>query len=133
MIKSTFLTLALGLALMACNKPEQEQAAKANGDTPQLTAGNVTQTTIKVPTIQCGSCVSHVEEALKGVDGVSTIKVNLETKIAEVNFDPVKTNLAAMEKAISMAGYDANDTKSDPAAYAELDACCKIPESHSGK
>lgn len=133
MMKSSFLTLALSLALVACNKPESEQAAKTNGETPQLAAAGMTQTDIKVPTMQCGSCANHVEEALKGVDGVSTIKVDLETKVAQVNFDPAKTTLAAMEKAISMAGYDANDTKRDSAAYAELDACCKVPESHSGK
>jgi hypothetical protein len=35
-----------------------------------------------------------------------------------------------MEKAISLSGYDANETKSDSSAYAALDACCRVPGSH---
>jgi len=127
-MKLIFLTLTLGLALFACSKPENEQAATKNGST-QFAAG-VQQVDIKVPTIQCNSCVAHVEEALSAVDGVSAVKIDLKAKITQASFDPTKTNLAAMEKAIALAGYDANETKSDSAAYAALDACCKVPGSH---
>jgi copper ion binding protein len=127
-MKHTFLTLALGLALVACSKPENEQAATKNGSA-QL-AASMQQIDIKVPTIQCNSCVAHVEDALSAVDGVSAVKIDLKTKIAQASFDPAKTSLAAIEKAISLAGYDANETKSDSSAYAALDACCKVPGSH---
>lgn len=100
----------------------------------QTPNGNsLTQVEIKVQTIQCNSCVAYVEEALKEVEGVKETKINLESKIAQVSFDPAMTNLAAMERAITMAGYDANNAKSDSAAYAELDACCKIPEDRASK
>jgi copper ion binding protein len=112
-MKHVFWALALGLALFACDKSGQGQAETAE---------------IKVPTIQCNRCVAHVERALSGVNGVSAVKVNLESRIAQVSFDPGKTNLAAVEKSISRAGYDANETKSDPDAYAALAACCKVPE-----
>jgi len=127
-MKQILLAVFLSWALIACNKSEQEKADGANSN-----GNSVTQVEIKVPTIQCNSCVAHVEAALKEVEGVSATKINLESKIAQVSFDPAMTNLAAMEKAITMAGYDANEAKSDSVAYAELDACCKIPESHGGK
>jgi Cu+-exporting ATPase len=114
-MKRIFLMLVLSLALLACSETKQDQGA-------QLKTAE-----INVPTLQCNKCVAHVEEALKGVDGVSEAKVNLSTKIAHVSFDATKTNLAAMEKAIAGAGYDANDTQSDPSAYAALESCCKVP------
>ena len=128
-MKSIFLTLALGLALVACNKPENEAAKTADGAT-QVAAANVQQVDIKVPSVQCNSCVGHVEDALTAVEGVSSVKIDLSTKVAQASFDPAKTSLAALEKAIALAGYDANETKSDSAAYAALDACCKVPGSH---
>ncbi len=127
-MKSIFLTLALGLALVACNKPENEAAKTADGATQ--VAANVQQVDIKVPSVQCNSCVGHVEDALTAVEGVSSVKVDLSTKVAQASFDPAQTSLAALEKAIALAGYDANETKSDSAAYAALDACCKVPGSH---
>lgn len=124
-MKFILLTLALSLALTACKKSENEPSQTGDGS-----VAGVQQVDIKVPTIQCGSCVAHVEDALSAVDGVSTVKINLKAKIAQTSFDPAKTNLAAMERAISLAGYDANETKSDSAAYAALDACCKVSGGH---
>lgn len=128
-MKSTLLTLALSVLLVACNKPENEAAKTGEGST-QMAAATVQQVDIKVPTIQCNSCVGHVEDALTAVEGVSNVKVDLNTKVAQASFDPAKTSLAALEKAVALAGYDANETKSDSAAYAALDACCKVPSSH---
>jgi len=119
-MKQILLTMFVGLALIACNKSEQQQA-------DEMTA-SLAQVDIKVPTIQCNSCVANVEAALKEVEGVNSSKTNLQAKITQVSFDPAKSSLAAMEKAIAMAGYDANDTKRDSTGYAELDACCKLPE-----
>ena len=59
------------------------------------------------------------------VDGVTDVKVDLDTKTATVEFDNSKTTLSDLEKAITMAGYDANDKAADPDAYDKLDKCCK--------
>ena len=80
---------------------------------------------IKVPTIVCNSCVSTITKALKKVDGVKSTKVNLKEKTATVSYVSAKISLSKIEKAIANAGYDANSTKRDAAAYEKLDACCK--------
>ena len=80
---------------------------------------------IKVPTIVCNSCVSTITKALKKVDGIKSTKVDLKQKTATVSYVSAKLNLSKIEKAIANAGYDANDTKRNPAAYEKLDACCK--------
>jgi copper chaperone CopZ len=95
--------------------------------TTQTKAGNakIDTTVVKVPTIVCNSCVNTITKALKKVDGVRTTKIDLEKKIATVTYVSTKTSLSKIEKAIAKAGYDANNTKRDPAAYEKLDACCK--------
>ena len=85
----------------------------------------VLTTTIKVPTIVCGSCVTTVTNALKNVDGVKTAKVDLKKKTATVTYASTKVTVDKLEKAIVEAGYDANKAKRNPEAYEKLDACCK--------
>ncbi len=128
MIKNILLSLTVGLALVACNKSEQDvEKAPAGNDTAAALAA-VAEVQISVPTVQCGTCQSKVEKALQTLDGVKSAKVDLEAKVARVSFDPQKLNLAALENAITMAGYDANGAKRDSTAYAQLDPCCKLPE-----
>ncbi|MDR1412041.1 MAG: cation transporter, partial [Spirochaetaceae bacterium] len=42
------------------------------------------KTTLRIDGMSCEHCVHHVTEALKGVAGVSSAKVDLEKKSAEV-------------------------------------------------
>ena len=83
---------------------------------------------IKLPTLQCNSCVKTVSAALKKMDGVQEVNVNLEAKIVQVTYDAGKIDVAGLEKAVAASGYAANDTKADPKAYAKLAKCCKVPE-----
>ena len=83
---------------------------------------------IKLPTLQCNSCVKTVSAALEKVDGVETVHVDLEAKKAHVTFDAGRTDLAGLEKAVAASGYAANDKKADAKAYDKLATCCKVPE-----
>jgi len=53
----------------------------------------------------CASCVSHVERALRGVDGVLSAAVNLATERATVEFVPGLATLADLKQAIADVGY----------------------------
>lgn len=124
MVKHLFLALALGFALTACSKSEQSQGDHTAGNTE---LANISEVKISVPTAQCGSCQANIENALKKMEGVKSAKVDLEAKTASVSYNVIKTDLAALENAIAMAGYDANNIKRDSTAYAGLEACCKLP------
>ena len=80
---------------------------------------------IAVPTVQCGSCVRTITSALEEVDGVKHTNIDLEKKVAHVEYDNKTVTLNKIEKAIAAAGYDANDVKRDENAHAKLPACCK--------
>lgn len=88
-------------------------------------AGN-NKTTINIPTIQCGTCKKNITNALNKVDGVINVKVDMSSKTVTVKYDDSKTDVSALENAITAAGYDANDRKADQTAYDNLDECCKV-------
>ena len=58
---------------------------------------------ILIEGMSCGHCVSHIEEALGRINGVSNIKVNLEENYAIVYTD-VKNEL--LKEVIEEEGYD---------------------------
>ena len=80
---------------------------------------------IMLPTLQCDTCVETVRKAVEKVEGVKSISIDLEKKMAHVRFDPAKTSQEKIEQAIAAAGYDANQTKRDEIAYAKLPQCCQ--------
>jgi periplasmic mercuric ion binding protein len=92
-------------------------------------AAEMTTATVKLPTLQCGMCKRTIETKVTGLEGLQSIVVDVETKTATVVFDPEVTNIESIEKAISAAGYDANEVKADARAQKKLHGCCQ-PGSH---
>jgi copper chaperone CopZ len=65
------------------------------------------QTTLKVNGMHCEGCSSSVEKALKGVKGISAVKVDLKGGKATVDFDPEVVNEKDMAAAVKKAGFAA--------------------------
>lgn len=61
--------------------------------------------TLSVPSMNCEACPITVSKALKKVDGVGRVAASLERKEAVVTFDDAKTNVDALRKATTNAGY----------------------------
>lgn len=125
MVRNSLLALTFVLALAACSNSEHSRTDANGSATAQA---GLSEVKISVPTVQCGSCQNKVEKALQAVAGVQSAQVDLDAKVALVSFDPQKVELAALENAIALVGYDANNVKRDSTAYAGLDACCKLSE-----
>jgi copper chaperone len=62
--------------------------------------------TIKVGGMSCGHCVSAVEGSVKELNGISTVKVNLDEGLVDVEFDPALISLDKIKEAIDEQGYD---------------------------
>lgn len=58
--------------------------------------------------MHCQSCVELIEEEVNDLDGVDTVKVDLETDRASVRFDPERVDDKKVVDAIRNAGYDAS-------------------------
>jgi copper chaperone len=60
---------------------------------------------LSVSGMTCGHCAMHVENALKDLAGVSTAKVDLKQKSAEVTYDEASVDTEKMAEAVADAGY----------------------------
>ncbi len=77
---------------------------------------------------QCNDCKERIEEALAFEKGVKKSELDVETHMVTVSYKKGKTTPEKIRKAITKAGYDADDVKADPKAYGKLPACCKKPD-----
>ncbi|MGC2422903.1 MAG: copper ion binding protein [Nitrospirota bacterium] len=60
---------------------------------------------LSVTGMTCGHCAMHVENALKELAGVSSAKVDLKEKSAEVTYDEAAVDTNKMAEAVAEAGY----------------------------
>ena len=85
---------------------------------------------------QCNECKETIEKALAFEKGVKNSVVDLETNTVKVTYRTAQTTPEKIRKAISEAGYDADDVAANPKSYENLSDCCKKPEDrkfdHSG-
>lgn len=115
-------------------KSEKPADSKETSQTDEMKGSEGTDhIMVNVSTVQCGTCKKNIETAVKKLEGIESINVDKVKKVAHINFNKNKTDLAKIEAAITAAGYDANDKKADPKAYSELDDCCKLPQDQKEK
>lgn len=82
--------------------------------------------TIKTSAI-CGSCKSRIEKAIKAVEGVEEVMLNMNNKKLKVKYNPDKTGPDKLREVVAATGYDADDVKKNPDAFAKLPQCCQMP------
>ena len=76
--------------------------------------------------LECESCDDNIFSKIKDNNkGISYVKIDPEKNIIRVKYNSEKTNLIAIEKAIALSGYKANDLEPIKEAYESLDYCCK--------
>lgn len=63
--------------------------------------------TFAVAHMTCAACPITVKKAMSGIHGVLSVRVDLTSKTATVQFDPNVTNAAAIAAASTNAGYPA--------------------------
>ncbi len=59
----------------------------------------------------CAGCVDTVEDALRKISGVYSVKADLNKGVAEVGYDEQEVMQSDFEKAIEDAGYTMNGTQ----------------------
>jgi copper chaperone len=63
------------------------------------------ETVLSVEGMTCHSCIRHVGHALKELDGVSKVDVNLREGKVSVRHDESEVPLSALVEALAEAGY----------------------------
>jgi mercuric transport protein len=69
--------------------------------------------TIRVDGMMCAKCSGSVEKALKATAGVEKVEVNLEQKVAVVEYDDEKVTEAKLREVINATGFKAVEPKPD--------------------
>ena len=90
--------------------------------TANTSAKHTDRLELEVDGMHCASCVSRIEGALEGVDGVSEAAVNLAAARASVVFDPRTANVEQLVEAVEAVGYSAGavaDEAGEPGRQAE--------------
>ena len=63
--------------------------------------------TLKIGGMTCGGCVDSVARVLRAVAGVQKVEVSLERAVADVHYDPARTDRNRLKEAVESAGFDA--------------------------
>ena len=69
---------------------------------------------IPIEGMTCTSCVAHITKAVRKIEGVETVKVDLGSESAIVGFDAARTSLTAIAEAIVEAGYEPRVEQAEP-------------------
>ena len=73
---------------------------------------------LKIQGMSCQHCVKTVTDALTGLDGVQSAKVNLRKKEAAVNFDPSRITSDNLTKTVTEVGFEVvEEIKPIPVKY----------------
>ncbi|MCW1927678.1 copper chaperone CopZ [Bhargavaea beijingensis] len=65
-----------------------------------------TNLVLQVEGMSCNHCVNAVENAVRGLNGADTVKVNLEAGTVEVAYNEDLVNDQQIKDAIEEQGYD---------------------------
>jgi Cu+-exporting ATPase len=77
----------------------------------------------------CASCQTRVEKALRKVDGVLSVNVNLATERAVVEYAPSDTNWSTLKVAVEKAGYGVIEPAAEDAAeHEDIEAAARQAE-----
>jgi hypothetical protein len=72
----------------------------------------------------CGMCKETIETAAY-VKKEAKAEWNIDSKMALITYDSVKTNLNSILKRIAQAGYDSDENTAPNSSYEKLHECCK--------
>lgn len=87
--------------------PATVPGAQPNADSQ--VQSNVETITVKVEGMSCSACEIPVRDALANVAGVHKVEVSYERGAARVEFDPQRTNVEQIKRAINSTGYEAGN------------------------
>lgn len=102
------ITVAIVAALLAAGIPAAASAAQPTtaSEAPAAKPKKTETVTFSVG-MHCAGCAKKVKENISFEKGVKDLDVNAETKLVKVTFDPSKTSVDKLQKAIERLGYTA--------------------------
>ena len=108
------------------NEMEHMETDAQHNETDHMTSGEAHEEHAMLNVKgSCEMCKDRIEKAAKEVKGVSFASWETEKQVLHLNYDPDKTSVDDIAKAVAKAGHDTDKYKADQATYDALPACCK--------
>ncbi len=103
------LFIALGTLLFTTAQVCGCGNCKANAQTSvkSITKDELKTVKLKITGMTCAGCSNHVATTLKAIDGIVEQKVEYPGDVATVKYNPAKTSVANIIKAIEKIDYKA--------------------------
>ncbi|QHT65842.1 heavy-metal-associated domain-containing protein [Rhodocytophaga rosea] len=73
----------------------------------------------------CKMCKNTLEKSLSFEKGIKNSNLDVPSQVITVSYNPKKTDINKIKKAINETGYDADELPADQKAYNKLEDCCK--------
>ena len=93
--------------------------------TLMLTAQSKTETLKIATSAKCGMCKKTMETSLPRYEGISTVSLDVPSKVLTVTYNPKATTPEKIRKAVNKTGYDADGQPADQKAHDRLKPCCR--------
>ncbi len=68
-------------------------------------SSTIERATLTAPDISCAHCVASITKAVGGLNGVSTVAADEQTRQVQVEYDPARVSLAQIEATLDEEGY----------------------------
>lgn len=85
----------------------------------------ITETVVLMTSAQCDMCKARIEGKLGESKGVRMVALDIRSKKLTVKYNPEKTTVDEIKRAVAALGYDADEAKGDPTAHKNLPTCCQ--------
>ncbi len=109
-MKRVISTIAIAVALFAAMPIAENVASASNAGYAGAPKKEVKTVVFKVG-LHCQNCVKKVKENISFEKGVKGLEVSLDSKTVTITYDPAKTDVQTLQKAIEKLGYKAEVVK----------------------
>ncbi len=107
-----FLLILLFFMFLGCNKTENKTTENTdNKQNVTQTSGKVKNVVIQCSGMSCTGCENTIKSNVKKIEGVKEVIADYNTNIVKASYESDKTNVKAIENAITNAGYKVESVK----------------------
>jgi len=95
------LFLAVIFGFTACN--QASSTSEKQEQKPEIAVNKTI--TMDVEGMTCNGCETAIENSIKNIDGVATVKADHKKGLAEIGYDSTRTEYSAFVTSIESSGY----------------------------
>ena len=97
--------------LLGCGKNDKETAGNKKDNQNVQVTGKEISVEIHTSGMTCTGCEATIKSEVKKINGVKEVTAEFQTNTVKATFDDGQTNIEAIKKAVTSAGYSVESVK----------------------